>query len=57
MQTRLFQAGFCLWVLGVSASRKSGPYAPDCAHMASVPDYRQFINPTGHNAQGNRVKE
>src|SRR3954449_8187252 len=50
MQTRLFQAGFCLWVLGVSASRKSRAHAPDCAHVASLPDYRQPINPTGRNA-------
>src|SRR3954452_20972826 len=56
MQTRLFQAGFCLWVLGVSASRKSGPYAPDCAHMTSVPDYFSPINPTGRNACAGTVK-
>jgi hypothetical protein len=29
---------------GLRASRKSGPYAPDCTHMASLPDYRQLIN-------------
>src|SRR3954453_20074977 len=38
------EAGFCLWVLDLSASRKSGPHAPDCAHIASLPDYRQPIN-------------
>jgi hypothetical protein len=32
------------------SSRKSGPHAPDCAHMASLPDYRPPINPTGRNA-------
>src|SRR3954452_16089172 len=56
MQTRLFQAGFCLWVLGVVASRKSGPYAPDCAHMTSLPDYFSPINPTGRNACAGTVK-
>ncbi len=30
----------------MQASRKSGPHAPDCAHIASLPDYRQLINPT-----------
>ena len=40
------KAGFCLWVLGVAASRKLGPHAPDCAYLASLPDYRQLINRT-----------
>ena len=29
---------------GLQASRKSGPHTPDCAHVASLPDYRQPIN-------------
>src|SRR3954452_17320968 len=35
---------------GSRASRKSRLRAPDCAHVASLPDYRQLINPTGRNA-------
>src|SRR4051794_1324690 len=44
MQTRLPRRVLLFRVLGVSASRKSGPHVPDCTHMASLPDYRQPIN-------------
>jgi hypothetical protein len=47
MQTRLPRRVLRFGVLGVSASRKSGPHALDCAHPASLPDYRQPINPAG----------
>src|SRR3954469_7476838 len=46
--------GFLRYGFWVSASRKSGPHAPDCAHIASLPDYRQLINPTGRNACAER---
>src|SRR5215212_8545196 len=31
---------------GVAASRKRDSHAADSAHSASLPDYRQLINPT-----------
>src|SRR3954454_13632889 len=48
MQTRLSEAGFCVMGSGSRASRKSGAHAPDCAHVASLPDYRQPINRAGY---------
>src|SRR3954451_20620921 len=41
MQPRLFQAGFAISGSGCLGLAESGPHAPDCAHVASVPDYRQ----------------
>src|SRR4051812_12181848 len=39
-----FPGGFLLMGAGLRASRKSGLYAPDCVHTASLPDNRQPIN-------------
>jgi hypothetical protein len=37
-------------VSGVAASQKRDAHAADSARSASLPDYRQLINPTGRNA-------
>ena len=46
-----FEAGFAFQRFGVAASRKRDAHAADSARSASLPDYRQLINPTGRNAR------
>lgn len=50
MQTRLPRRVLRFWVLVSRPRAERDVHAPDCAHIASLPDYRQPINPTGRNA-------
>ncbi|MFL5282233.1 MAG: hypothetical protein ACJ8AW_14915 [Rhodopila sp.] len=43
-------AGFAILGSGCRGLAQMELYAPDCAHMASLPDYFSPINPTGRNA-------
>src|SRR6478735_3149386 len=45
-----FRGGFCYLGFWVAASRERDAHAADSARSASLPDYRQLINPTGRNA-------
>jgi hypothetical protein len=55
MQTRLLGGFLRFRVLVSRASLKSGPCAPDCTHVASLPDYRQPINRAGYALARNAI--
>src|SRR4051794_14332982 len=44
MQTRLPRRVLLFMDSGLATSQKSRAHAPDCAHIESLPDYRQPIN-------------
>jgi hypothetical protein len=50
MQTRPSRRVLRFYGFGVAASQKRDAHAADSARFASLPDYRQPINPTGRNA-------